>query len=90
MSMTKKVTCVWARLPGLHDVELSAERDTFLQAALDAGKTDSVRPTTVKDTRNTYYRNWSNESTANEWVTFVNMLSTKYKIPVTITVENIQ
>jgi len=90
MSMTKKVTTVWARVPGQEDAELIAERETFLQAALSAGKTDSVAPTIVEDAENTFTRNWTNESAANEWIAFANTLSTKYEIAVTTTVENIQ
>ena len=90
--MTKKVTTVWARVPGQEDAELIAERETFLQAALDAGKTDSVEPTIEQDAEGTHhaYRNWTNESTANEWIAFVNTLSTKYGIAVTTTVDNIE
>jgi hypothetical protein len=87
MSMTKKTTTTWTTPPVSE--EFDAVRTDFVQAALDAGKTDSLTATLVPELENVFERNWIDTAAANEWISFLNTQAAAHSLSQTTTTTNI-
>ena len=87
MAMTTKTTTTWISLPD--SPEFAAERKTWVDAAIEAGKTLEEDGIAQEDNELAFDRLWVDQAAAEEWETFIGALATEYGFEATVVISEV-